>query len=211
MGAEQVLTDILSKHPDKIFEIFESMNDIAEKNQGSTIDVQWQQAKNAATAEDALHGLEADARTGYEGWDDTDNGAYTQLYGKRHVPKEYSYFINKIGLPVAGDIAKTIGGVIGARHSILGSAMAAATNNVGNKTDRSGMSDLMKVGWSTGAAQDIAHGAAAKLIGDAVGNRLQQIGDDFEKRDEKARLAQLEMNEHPTGKLYDQMGRMGKI
>lgn len=210
------ITEYIKNHPDKAMDIFKVLNNIAQSNPNSQVARDWSQAQQSALEPDSIGGM-LDAETGggkhgYEGWDD-EGGAFESMYGKKLIPKEASFMINKVGLPVLGDVAKMVGGGIGAKKSILGSAMMAVAPNMFQRNDpfdRNGGSNLMAAGAQMAGAGESAKGAVAALIGNTIGNRLQQLGGDLEARDEKARIAQYQQAEKPTGKFWDEAGRVEK-
>lgn len=132
---------------------------------------------------------------GYEGWEELQHGS--QTIGNTPVQK---YMMTDAAAPALSSTARTIGNVLGAKHSILGAAMqAVATQNKQREGLAGGTSDYINM---YGAGK-MAKGAVAKAIGEGVGGLIDTLAGNAVAREEKAKQTALLQNEHPVGKYYD--------
>lgn len=206
MGTKKApsITDIIKgMDTDEIGTLFNSIESMLGNDKDSEVAKAWNDSKEAAYK---------NSRHGYEGWDGKD-GTYKQMYGKEKSNPEMSFFINKMLMPGLGAAAKVAGTGLGATHSILGQALMSMGPNLyktNDPFDHSDYANAAGLGASIAGAKEMGKGALFAAGGNALGDYLTGIGDALEARDEKARVAQYQMNESPTGKYWDQMGRLGR-
>lgn len=127
---------------------------------------------------------------GSQGWDDPELNLR---------PSAEETALLDIGLPIAGDIAKGVGTVLGNNSSLLGLALQAvhSANNpmVGNAID--------DVVHAVGA-RNVAKGTNQKAIGDIAANRLYNVGSVLKSEREGARNKMYQMNEQVPGAMWEE-------
>lgn len=216
------LKDYLQNNPKKVFELAGMIELLVGDNPNSELAKQWKTALGNLDLEDVINSAsmsDTDSKdTGYSNWEKY----FNQMYGKWHTdedgnqvldkaPMRTGFTVNRIVLPSIGKGLQGVGAGINAYNSILGGALAAmAANQPKYNYDRTGMSNMIQNALAIEGAKKIALGQVANIAGNTTGNIINDAAAALEEREEKARTAALMSNENPTGKYWDQVGRMEK-
>lgn len=104
---------------------------------------------------------------------------------KNYTKPMKAFVVNDVILPVAGDVAHTIGSITGVKNNLLGKALANMTFKSGNAYDRFGIDPTPFT--KAIAAGRMARGNVGQDIGDTVANRLYTTADTLDRDQLEAR------------------------
>jgi len=128
---------------------------------------------------------------GSQGWDSSE----LEL-----LPSKKETVLLDIGLPVAGDIVKATGNILGNNDSLLGAALAAMRIGGGNTLTGETMNNM----GLANAAGMTARGMNEKLIGDIGANRIYDTASTLKTEREQARNKAFQINEKAPGLFWQE-------
>lgn len=136
------------------------------------------------------------SKHGYEGWKDILETGYDMDASDSH------YLRNKVVLPAVGDAAKLVGDVVGAKQSILGSALQAMAQRRASEAGMSPVANISANLLNAAGAGKQFQGLAATTVGNVLGNRIAKTGEILEAPAEQARNMAMQINDRPAGEFW---------